>query len=144
MVRVAVTVIAVSVSLITVAHGQRAKPSAGLVGCWRTEDVASKNSADLCLGLAGNATTGWFNSQEHEAVYQGRRYATKGNQLTIYDHRADHDPNPHGNVCKFALPFDGSELILRDCEYKGDWKRVCRDVKLDEQGSVVCVKYPAN
>jgi hypothetical protein len=143
MLRAAVLVFATSLSLGTAAQGKPNKVFAELIGCWQIKNVASRSQQDLCLAKGGNANAGWLNSEE--GMYSPGTYRSKGNELTIYGTDGHGGPPKPELVthCRFALVFKGSELVVRDCAFEGDWKRLCRNWK-NEQGAPACVQDPAN
>ncbi|MCP1746926.1 hypothetical protein ABIF65_009013 [Bradyrhizobium japonicum] len=78
-------------------------------------------------------------------MYTGGTYKTDRNVLVVSG--TDGHGGPPSDVvsrCKFALIFKGNELILRDCAFEGDWRRVCRTLQPTEDGSLACLRNPAN
>jgi hypothetical protein len=137
-------VIATSASWCAAAQDKPFKLATEFIGCWQINDTASQSRRDFCLGKDGKVNAGWTNSEE--GMYSSGTYRIKGTELTVYGTDGNGGP-PRSEVvnhCKFALVFNRDELLLRDCTFAGDWKRLCRDLKTDEHSVQACVRYPAN
>ena len=144
MLRAMSLLIAASVCWGTAAEGKQGRLSAELVGCWQIKHLASRSQQDLCLTEDGRVNAGWAN--QDEGMYSSGTYRSKGNKLTILNTDGKGGPpRPDAvNHCKFALMFKSSELTLRNCAFEGDWKRLCRDLRMDAHGIPACVQHPAN
>jgi hypothetical protein len=149
MLRAAVLVFVISLCFAEAAQGKPGKLFSELIGCWQIEQIGEldgkklRSGQDLCLGKGGKMIAGWFNWEE--GIRSSGTYRIKGKVLTILRDAGVGWPGSQPvNRCELALVRNGDELILRDCDFQGDWKRLCRNMKEDEHSIPGCVKYPAN
>lgn len=77
-------------------------------------------------------------------MYAGGAYKIDRNELVVSGTDGNGTVNDVANRCRFALIFKGDELILRDCAFEGDWRRVCRTLQPTEVGGLACLRNPAN